>query len=190
MTKEIFYVTGNDGKFEEVATFITENVPSVKVTQARLDLDEMQTTDQQSIAITKAHHAWNELKKPVLVDDAGVYFEKYQKFPGTMTKFLYYGIGMDGILKLFEQGDKAYFLLYLVYMDGQDSYQVFEGRCNGHLIVPEQFSARPDLPFDDIFLPEGSDKTYAQMRFTPEMNEYFYRLRALKKFLEWYQHGS
>lgn len=184
---ELYYVTGNVGKYEEVRDFINRNVDGLNVHHIDIDLIEFQTTDMLSIALNKARQAWKAVGKPVLVDDSGVYFDKYLKFPGTLTKFLYHGVGMEGICKLIQPGDKAHFILHMVYMDGPESYQVFEGLCRGYVIIPSVFRARPELPYDDIFVPEGLSKTYGNIRDTPEFDEYSYRLRAIKKFIAWYQ---
>ncbi len=185
-TQNIYYATGNTGKFEEVQDFINRNNHDITIKQADIDLIEMQTLDQKSIAIHKAQQAFEKLQKPVLIDDSGVYFEKYHRFPGTLTKFVYHGIGFEGILKLVEDDHRATFLLYLIYIDGPDSYKIFEGKCEGTIVPPKEFLAHSELPYDDIFLPHGSTKTYAQMRGTQEIEQYAYRLLALKKFLNWY----
>lgn len=187
MKHELYYVTSNVGKFEEVAFYLKERAPELILRHVQFELDEIQSYDQQQIALHKAQQAWEHFKKPVLVDDSGIYFDKYHKFPGTMTKFLYAGIGMHGILKLVEPGDKAHYLLSLVFSDGPESFEVFEGRCDGHIVIPDRFIASPNLPFDDIFQPLGSDKSYIQMWGTPEMGAYFYRLRAFDAFLQWYK---
>jgi len=183
----IYYATGNQGKFEEVKEYLERNEPTLELKQYKCDLQEQQSSNQLAIALDKAQQAWQALKRPVLVDDSGIYFEKYHKFPGTMTKFLYYGVGMEGICKLIKQGDKATFLLQLIFQDGDQSYKIFEGKCEGHLVIPDTFQAHPELPYDDIFQPDGAESTYAHMRGTAELDEYAYRLRALKKFISWYK---
>lgn len=191
---EFHYLTGNAGKFEEVKAFVERNNPSLSLQQIDIDLDEIQTLDHVGVAIDKAKRAWQILKKPLLVDDAGIYFEKYHRFPGTLTKFVFQGIGFDGILKLVEGDHRAYFLIYLVYINGPESYQVFEGICHGKIVEPRVIRAHPSLPFDDIFVPQGTEKTYAELRHTPDLDIYNYRIMAFKKFLQWYntqsQHGS
>jgi XTP/dITP diphosphohydrolase len=182
MQKRVWYATTNHGKFEEVKRYIEEHAPSIELAQLAEELPEVQSMDQRAIALDKAAQAWNLVKEPVLVDDAGIYFEAYNEFPGTLTKFVYYGIGYEGLLKLVEQNNRAFFRLFMVYMD-KDNKEVFEGRCDGKIIRPEKFDAHPKLPYDAIFLPDGTDKTYAELRGTPEEHEFAYRLRALKKFL-------
>ena len=85
-----------------------------------------------------------------------------------------------------EPGDKATFFLYLIYVENADNIKLFEGKCEGTLIKPNTFSGNISIPFDCFFVPDGTTKTYAQMRNTQEGHTYFYRIRALKKFLEWW----
>lgn len=190
--KDILYATGNTGKFAEVASFITEHEPSIKLIQLATDIPEMQTLDLCAIAIDKAKTAWELAQEkypntPILVDDAGIYFEKYNQFPGSLTKYIWHGLGFDGMKKIFEEGEAAKFLLYMVYITGPKTYEIFEGCCEGTLVKPTQFTANPSLPYDAIFKPHGSEKTYEQLRDTPEAKKYLYRLRALQKFLTWYK---
>jgi non-canonical purine NTP pyrophosphatase (RdgB/HAM1 family) len=139
-----------------------------------------------AIAIDKAKKAWEILQKQLLVDDAAIYFEKYHKFPGTMTKFVAEGIGFDGLKRLIDEGDRATFLLYIVYMESADQYHVFEGKCSGKLVKPDEFTGNPSLPFDVFFVPDGADVTYADMRSDQShYSDFYYRIRALKQFLTW-----
>ena len=187
MTRELYYVTGNTGKFGEVKEFIDQAHGDIDLKQIDIDLVEHQTLDQQAIAIEKAKQAWRVVQKPLLVDDAGVYFEAYHRFPGTLTKFVYQGIGFKGILKLIEDDHRAYYQIYLVYIDGPDSYQIFEDRCDGNIVEPKELKAHTSLPFDDIFVPNGTDKTYAELRQNHDEDWYPCRVRAVQKFLAWYK---
>ena len=192
MKKEIHYITGNSGKFKEVQRFIynynfSSIVSSFVLRQVNIEeIYEIQSLDQKKIALHKAQQAWHLLKKPLILDDSGIYFNKYFNFPGTLTKFVYDGIGLEGLLKLVVAGDRATFRLLLVYIDREGLYKVFEGQCEGTIVIPNKILAHPQLPYDDIFLPDEAKKTYAEMRGHTEFDGYFYRLRAVKKFLEWY----
>jgi len=186
--KEIYYVTSNTGKFDEVARMLAQHAPEILLTSCDIDIPEIQSMDQLEVARDKAKKAWDVLQKPLIIDDAGIYFEKYNKFPGVLSKFVSYGLGFEGIKKLIEPGDKAYFLLYMIYVDGPESYHVFEGRCDGILHTPEIFDAQQNLPYDTYFTPLGADKSCAQMRHELEKyQDYFYRVRAVRKFLDWYK---
>jgi XTP/dITP diphosphohydrolase len=185
MKMKLSYVTGNNGKFEEVRDYLTHVKSSIELVQMPLSLIEIQSMDQKAVALDKARQAYAQLKRPLIVDDAAIYFEKYNQFPGVLTRYVYEGIGMDGIFKLVEPGDRAYFLLYLVYVDADGRETVFEGRCAGAIVHPPVFKAHPDLPFDDIFLPDGSELSYADLFGTPGFAQFAYRLQAIKAFCEW-----
>ena len=186
MTTEIYYATGNNGKFAEVKYFFQHNAPEMSVQQFAADIEEIQSLDQEKIAIDKAQKAWDILKKPLLVDDSGIFFDAYPLFPGTMSKFIYQSLGFEGVLKLVDANNKAAFILKLVYTDGKQM-QVFEGRCDGIIVRPTDFSAPKQLPFKAIFKPDGSNKTYAELFNTPEFSKFAFRERALKKFLMWHK---
>lgn len=187
MTNKIYFVTGNNGKFKEVKTYIEKNVKRIEVKQFNADISEIQTMDQREISIKKAISAWKIVGKPLIVDDAGIYFEKYNKFPGTMTKYIYKGIGFDGIKKLINNGDKAFFRLYLTYIDGPNSFKIFEAKSEGIIQIPKTFTADVDLPYSSIFIPNGSNKNYEELRHTKEGEKYLYRIKALKAFINWFK---
>jgi XTP/dITP diphosphohydrolase len=184
--KIIYYATTNAGKFDEVKRYFNANEPKIELKQLDKDFPEIQTVDQKSIAIDKATQAWNYIKQPVLVDDAAIYFDHYNKFPGTLTKFVFHGIGFEGLLKLVEIDNRATKLLYMVYKENDEEQHIFEGICKGKIIRPKIFESHPALPYDAIFVPDETDKTMYQLRGTNEEHKYAYRLLALEKFLKWH----
>lgn len=181
--KELIYATGNKGKFESVAKFF-ERLPAFEVKQFSGELSEEQTLDQEAIAIAKAKQAWHLVQKPLLVDDIGIYFNQYNQFPGTMTKFVYQALGFEGIYKLVQEGDKASFIIYLVYIWGPNEYKVFTHESIGHIIKPAHLITDSHVPFEYIFVPEGYDKSYIELKHTGEYYDINCRMQALKKFIE------
>jgi len=190
MRRTIYYATTNAGKFDEVKRYLSEHEPAIDLQQLDQDLPEIQSVDQKAIAVDKAEQAWKSLGKPVLVDDSGIYFDHYDNFPGTLSKFIFYGIGFEGLLKLTEDDNRATKRLYMVYKNSDQGHYVFEGICKGLIVRPKNFDSHPKLPYDAIFMPVGSDKTMALMRGTEEEKKYSYRLQALRKFLEFYKRGA
>ena len=86
MKKTIHYVTGNQGKFQEVNYFIQTNTKNIELIQFDAQIPEIQTLDQKTVAMDKAIKAWEIVQKPLIVDDSAIYFKKYNKFPGTFFK--------------------------------------------------------------------------------------------------------
>lgn len=187
MAKEIYFVTGNSGKFEEVKTYIEKNVPEIEIKRFKVDIEEIQTLDQKKIILDKAKKAWEILKKPLIVDDGAMYFEKYNKFPGVMTKYVAQGLGFEGLKKIIDNEDKATFLLYIAYIDGPGSIELFEGKSHGTIKKPSKFFGNPELPYSCMFVPNGTDKVYENLRNTKEGEPFLHRIKALKKFVDWYK---
>lgn len=184
---EIFYATGNQGKFNDVAAFFAHYAPHVRLMQYAQELPELQSTDQRFVAIEKGREAWRRLKKPVVVDDAGIYFGRYDNFPGVFTKYLYKGVGFDGLRRLLNEGDPVYYQLHLAYFYGDDQYEVFAGRCDGTILFPETFPVNPPLPFDTMFVPVGETKTFVELRKSGERELFDHRIAAFKDLLKWLQ---
>lgn len=186
MSSPLYYVTSNPGKFDEVRRYLAHHAPEINVQQYDIDIPEPQTLDQKAIALHKAQYAWNVLKQPVLIDDSGIYFDAYNQFPGTLTKYVFEGIGFDGIFALTEKNNRATFKLTLIYCHGQDQFEIFEGTCHGLIKDAPTREFPQGLPWDAIFYPEGAQMTYAQLRHDPAAMHYFYRIRAFDKFISWY----
>ena len=187
MKKTIYNATTNAGKFDELKRYIEAHEPSIELKQLNKEIPEIQTTDQLLIAENKADQAWRLIKKPVLVDDSGVYFDRYNNFPGTMSKFVFDGIGFEGLLKLTEDDNRATKKLFMIYKENDTEQHIFGGICKGKIVRPDSFESHPKLPYDAIFMPEGANKTMAKIRGTDEEKKYAYRLIALQKFLKWYK---
>lgn len=182
----LYYATGNHDKFETVAQYMQKNAPQYILRQCAHELIEIQSYDQKEIALDKARQAWNFLKQPVLVDDAGIYFEKYNRFPGVLTKYVYMGLGLEGLLKLVEPGDRAFFCLHLIYWYGPEQYEIFHSDCFGTIVHQNEYQATEHSPYNALFIPDGSNKTLAELKLIGDYEQHDYRIRALKKFLAWH----
>ena len=183
--KTVTYVTSNNGKFLEVERYVKRHVPEINLVRADLDIEEIQSMSLHTVAMDKAQKAWHKLKTPLLIDDAGIYFNRWHQFPGVLTKFVREGLGMEGLKRLIDEGDTGYFQLWLVYADEHGKLHPFEGRCDGILTKDYQGDAHAELPYDLCFKPEGLEKTYAEIKQDPAYEHLLYRLRAVQKFLTW-----
>jgi non-canonical purine NTP pyrophosphatase (RdgB/HAM1 family) len=187
LNNKIYYVTNNAGKFEEVTDFFNRVPATFRVEQYAIDIDEIQSLDQKIVVLDKVKKAFSLVKQPLLLDDGGLFFAAYNQFPGTLSKYVFQGLGFKGLFKLIEEDNHASFILQLAYTDGAQT-QLFEGVCQGTIVMPEDLSCyHPKLPFTAIFKPEGSDKTLAQLRYTKDFFRFSFRQQALKKFIDWYQ---
>ena len=182
--KHITVVTSNCGKFEEIKRYIHFFDPTIIVEQSALDVPEYQDMDIEKIAIGKAQHAWNILKKPLLIDDGGLYLEKYNKFPGAFSKYVYEGIGLEGIWHLAQDDPRAFFLNCLVYKDCATTEQIFLGMTKGHLIKPTGTIGHKQLPFRSIFVPQGHTQTIDELWQHEQDQKSHHRFQSIEKLMD------
>jgi XTP/dITP diphosphohydrolase len=195
MEKRIVFVTGNADKFIEVERYLKQIDPTIILEQVNIDLPEYQSLDIHKIALGKAEEAWRLLQKPLLIDDGGIYLERFNNFPGPLAKYVFQGIGLEGFWLLAKDDPRAYFLSCLVYYYAPGSYKFFEGTCYGTIIEPTGVITRKQMPFRDIFIPRESakimfipgesGKTLAQLEGTPEEHIYHHLSKSLRKLVEW-----
>jgi len=179
------YVTTNKGKFQEVSVFLEQhgNLP-FNLAQETLETSEVQSDDQKEITQHKAIEAWNKLQKPLLVEDAGIFFEKYQNFPGTFSKWIFKSLGFEGVSKLYTPGDRAYFQITLCYIENPENMYFFQERCYGTLIGPKP-GHNQSLPFSVLFIPDGFTQTYQELTDSGEKGSFKFRAKAINSFVEW-----
>lgn len=185
MNHHIVFVTGNTDKFKEVERYLHELDPSIVLEQVALDLPEYQSLDIHKVALAKAQEAWQVLQRPLLIDDGGIYLERFNNFPGPLIKYVLEGMGLDGFWLLAKDDPRVHFLSCLVYYYGPCTYEIFEGVCRGTIIQPSGTVTRKQMPFTDIFVPEGSTKTMTELHGTPAERACHHRRKSLAKLVEW-----
>ena len=65
-----------------------------------------------------------------------------------------------------------------MYLNGKEFF--FEGRCKGRISL--QTTGNEGFGYDPIFIPEGSDRCFAEMTLE-EKNKYSHRKKAIFKMI-------
>lgn len=186
--KIVFFATDNINKFNEARKILAEY--KVAVGMLRVKTPEIQNEDLEKIAQRSASDAFARCKLPIIVEDAGLFIEKLNGFPGPYSAYVYKTIGNNGLLKLLEKERKrkAEFKSIIAYRDNNSEIPIsFEGSVNGEITLKEQKKNRKSgFGFDPIFKPEYSNKTFAEMNIE-EKNNFSHRAKAIHKFAHWYQ---
>lgn len=153
----IYLVTGNKGKLSEFRRILSAPIESVK-----LELAEIQAVDVAEVAKAKAQAAYDQLKAPVLVDDTALVIDAWGKLPGALIAWFLDEVGNEGVLKMLAgwEDRSAHVTTAIGYCD-QDGVRVFEGTVKGS--VAEILRGDNGFGYDPIFVPEGSDLTFAEM---------------------------
>jgi non-canonical purine NTP pyrophosphatase (RdgB/HAM1 family) len=182
--KKISFVTGNNSKFEQVNKWVKQLHSNIELEQLNLDIPEYQSLDIHYIATNKANEAWKIIKKPLIVDDFGIYLENYNKFPGPFAKYIYQGIGLEGFWKIAKDNPRGVFCSCFVYVNKDGSHQIFEGKFSGKFIEPNVKILDQNFPYTYIFIPDGSDKTLAEIKGTADEQNFNHRFKAVKNWIE------
>ncbi|MBA3610025.1 MAG: non-canonical purine NTP pyrophosphatase [Rubrobacter sp.] len=155
------FVTSNDYKRREAARIL-----GVELEAASPDLPEIQALDVEVVAAAKALAAREALgrpARPVLVEDSGIVVGAWNGLPGALTKWFISSVGIEGLLSMLPPGmDRSAVAVCAVAVAASDgSVEIFHGEVRGRLA--ERAMGESGFGWDPIFIPEGSDLTYAAL---------------------------
>lgn len=182
--KSIWLASSNQHKFDEMQKIFAEY--GIELKQAKIEIIESDLPSLEASAEDKAVKAFAELKKPLIVEDTGVYFSAYNNFPGIYPKRMYLCLGFKGLLKLLEgeKNRKAYFKTVVCYFDG-NLKKTFSGELHGLMTEKVHDLDKNVLPYEKIFIPNGKNVTLSSIS-REEKNSFSHRAIASKKFAEWF----
>jgi non-canonical purine NTP pyrophosphatase (RdgB/HAM1 family) len=172
--KEMVFITGNVAKAEQLGRHL-----HYPVRHLRLDLLELQSLDLEEIIEHKAREAFKQVNSPVLVEDVSLTFNVLGRLPGPLIKWFLTELGNKGLCRLLE-GHKdrgATAKVVFGYYDGKN-LSVFDAEMKGSIAKSPR--GKRGFGWDPIFIPEGWNKTWAEMT-TEEQAETSMRKIALKK---------
>src|SRR3989344_8620350 len=90
MKKDLYFITGNKNKFEFAEKFFKKSEANnyFNLIQLAVSTPEIQSDSVEQIALYSAQWAYDQLKKPVIKSDAGLYIEALRGFPGPFMKYI------------------------------------------------------------------------------------------------------
>ncbi len=182
--KTVYLITTNPGKVQEIAEHLKKF--GIEVVAKDIEIPELRSDDQEEVAKEKAKLAAKAIGEPAIAEDTGLYFEAYHNFPGTNSKWVYHAIGLEGLFKLLVGTDRgAYFKTTVGFCEPGKEPKIFIGICKGKIIEEARGTPHPRLPYDAIFVPDGNEKTFAEMT-TEEKNRFSHRAKAVESFAKWF----
>ncbi len=172
----LFFVTSNKGKFSELQGLIP------RVEQLELDLIEIQEIDPKKIIQEKLKEAFKHTSGEFIVEDTSLSFEVLNGLPGPLIKWFLSNLGTEGLTNIVEKlgNPKAEAKTIIGYAKNLNEIYFFEGTISGKIV-----NARGTNGFgwDAIFKPDGSNRTFAEMR-QEEKNKISHRSIATGKLVE------
>ncbi len=189
MKKQLIFATANTHKLEEVGKVIDHskfelvNLKDVGITE---DIEETGDTLEAN-ALIKARYVVERTKSNVFSEDTGLEVDTLGGDPGVITA-RYAGPqkdahdNMDLLIKNLEgkEDRSAQFRAVIaLIIDGQEV--LFEGIVRGS--IAKEKSGVEGFGYDPIFIPEGYDKTFAELPDEIKLGM-SHRTRAVNKMVE------
>jgi len=185
---ELIFATYNQHKTEE-AREIAASAIYIKNLKDIGCFDEIpETADTlQGNALQKARYVHEHYHVNCFADDTGLEVEALDGRPGVYSarfagEHCTYQDNVNKLLKEMEgkTNRKACFKTVVALILDNEEY-LFEGRVDGEII--ENQKGTSGFGYDPVFLPEGFDRTFAEMS-DEEKNSISHRGRAMRKMIE------
>lgn len=188
---QLCFATNNRHKIEEIAQLVgnTFQIVSLQDIGCHEELPETHDTIEEN-AFEKAEYVWQHFNVSCFADDSGVEVEALNGAPGVNTAF-YAGPQRDAnnnmnlLLKNLEghPNRSACFRTCIALIINGEKH-LFEGRVNGRIIEQKQGSG--GFGYDPIFMPDGFNKTFAEMTIE-EKGVISHRGKAVQKLINFLQ---
>jgi XTP/dITP diphosphohydrolase len=178
---QIAFVTSNKHKFSEAKSIL--KAYGVKIEPLNLNIDEIRSESCRKVAENAAKAAFAIARRPLFVEDAGLFVDALEGFPGAFSAWAYGKIGNAGLLRLLEgeRNRRAKFKSAIAYCDGSTS-KSFEAECVG--AISRRIAGGRGFGYDPVFIPAGSRRTFAEA--PEEKQKLSHRRIALEKFARWH----
>ena len=162
----IWFMTSNEGKVAEAREHFSHF--GIEVKQFEFEATEPQADDLEVVALSKIEQAIPNLPNPndmILVEDAGLFINALDGFPGVYSSYALKTIGCEGILKLLSHLESEDLVMdakirsaefravAVLYHNGVTT--VAEGACPGR--IAHKTAEGEGFGFDPIFIPNDLD---------------------------------
>ncbi len=148
---------------------------------------EIRSDEVEEIAREAAKSLFKKIKKPLIVEDSGLFIPSLNNFPGAYSAWVQKKIGNGGILKLLENSKdrSAYFKSCIAFSNGKTE-KIFCGEVRG--TISEKERGNKGFGYDPIFVPENETQTFAESEMLK--NRLSHRSNAFTAFVMWYSNHT
>jgi len=178
MSFDVLFASSNRNKYNESKNILSNF--KINLGFFKSSLTEIQAKTIKQIAALKVDDAFRQCHKPVIVEDAGLFIESLNGFPGPFSSYVFKTIGNSGILHLVGSNRNAYFQSVVAFCDNKYGVMLFDAKVEGKI---SKISTGRGWGYDPLFIPKGESKSYAVIT---NKNEISHRYKALKKFSNWF----
>jgi XTP/dITP diphosphohydrolase len=185
---ELVFATHNQHKTEEAREIISSlfQIKNLKDIGCYDEIPETADTLQGN-ALQKARYVHERYHVNCFADDTGLEVEALDGRPGVYSarfagEHCTYQDNVDKLLKEMEgKAKRKACFKTVVALILEDKEYIFEGRVDGEIIEKQRGTS--GFGYDPVFLPEGFERTFAEMS-DEEKNDISHRGRAMRKMME------
>lgn len=184
---QLIFATNNQNKINEIKKVVSEEIDILTLKQAGIDIDIPEPYDTlQENAATKSKTIFEITGKNCFSEDTGLEVNALGGAPGVKSARYAGEPANDGanIQKLLtelegkEDRSAQFRTVISLILDEKECF--FEGICTGTITTEARGSN--GFGYDPVFVPDGSDKTFAEMNMD-EKNIFSHRKKATKKLV-------
>lgn len=184
----LIFATNNRHKVEEIRSVIGSHINIITLEEAGINIDIPEPHDTiEANASEKSRTIYRLTKQNCFGEDTGLEAEALNGEPGVKSA-RYAGdeknfeANIDKLLSKLNgiENCSAQFKTVISLMWNEKEY-LFEGITKGKIIHERKGSN--GFGYDSVFIPEGSDKTFAEMELS-EKNIFSHRRKATDKLIE------
>ena len=178
--KTLYFITSNKGKVREAAEKLRPL--GFSVVQKDLGYPEAQADSLEEVAQQGIEYIQAKFHKAFMLEDAGLFIDALQGFPGVYSKYVFFTIGLPGILRLLDgmENRTAVFRSVYVYSEPGKKPAMVVGECTG--MISTKPRGQHGFGYDPLFIPKGVEKTFGEMTID-EKNKFSHRAKALEKLI-------
>ena len=180
--RTVWMATNNRHKYREARQVLSEF--GVDLKHLKIERAEIQADDLTTIAIFSVEQIAAAEDRPVVVEDAGLFIDRYGGFPGPYSSYTLRTIGLEGVLKLMEGvHERGASFQSAVAFRYRDEARCFRGVVRGS--ISHGIRGSGGFGYDPIFIPdEGDGRTFGEMK-AEEKNTLSHRSRAFRNLGRW-----
>ncbi|MBA4196631.1 MAG: non-canonical purine NTP pyrophosphatase, RdgB/HAM1 family [Chitinophaga sp.] len=184
----LIFATNNQHKVDEIKSVLGNSFEIITLQEAGIDIDIPEPYDTlQENASTKSATIHTLTNKNCFSEDTGLEVDALNGEPGVKSA-RYAGdvknfqANIDKLLLNLEgkENRTAQFRTVISLILNNEEH-FFEGVCKGKIITEQK--GLSGFGYDPVFIPDGSNKTFAEMTME-EKNEFSHRRKATDKLIE------
>lgn len=184
---KIIFATNNQHKVDEIRSALPNHFSIVTLKEAGINIDIPEPHDSlQDNAAEKARTIYHLTKTTCFSEDTGLEVPSLNNEPGVHSaryagEEKSFDKNIEKLLfKLKNASDRRASFRTVICWISDDKEYFFEGICNGQIISEKK--GHGGFGYDPIFIPTGSDKTFAEMSME-EKNRFSHRKKATDKLV-------